>query len=228
VLDPRFRQDPATSTVTFARTFGWAINVLGLPMPALYVRSDVPGALSHVPVEPAASLAGQTVLSGFTPQDLLFIVGKHASYYRPEHYIRALFPTVTELTVLFFAGIKIVASEQPVPPELQNQVMATAQSLARYMQPVHLEGLKMAVRKFIQDDAKANIKRWSQTVDLTSARAGFLLSGDLEIAKKLIAAEPQLPGDLTPQEKLKELLVFSVSDQYFKLRAMLGLAIQVG
>ncbi len=228
VLDARFRQDPATSTVTFARTFGWAINVLGLPMPALYVRSDVPGALSHVPIEPAASLAGQTVLSGFTPQDLLFIVGKHASYYRPEHYIRALFPTVTELTVLFFAGIKIVASEQPVPPELSNQVMATAQSLARYMQPVHLEGLKMAVRKFIQDDAKANIKRWSQTVDLTSARAGFLLSGDLEIAKKLIAAEPQLPGDLTPQEKLKELLVFSVSDAYFKLRAMLGLAIQVG
>ena len=29
VLDPRHRQDPATSTVTFARTFGWAVNAPG-------------------------------------------------------------------------------------------------------------------------------------------------------------------------------------------------------
>jgi hypothetical protein len=59
-------------------------------------------------------------------------------------------------------------------------------------------------------------------------RAGFLLSGDLETALKVITAEPQMPGDLTPQEKLKELLVFSTSDAYFKLRAQLGLAIKVG
>ena len=228
VLDPRFRQDPATSTVTFARTFGWAVRVLGLPMPALYVRSDVPGGLSHVPIEPAASLAGQTVLSGFTPQELTFIVGKHVSYYRGEHYIKALFPTVTELTLLFFAGIKLVAPEQPVPPDMLNQVVATAQSLGRYMQPVELEGLKLAVRKFVSDDGSVNIKRWAQCAELTSARAGFLLSGDLEVAKKIVSAEPQLPGDLTLQEKLRELLIFSVSPAYFKLRSQLGLAIKVG
>ncbi|MFO0614054.1 MAG: tetratricopeptide repeat protein [Polyangiaceae bacterium] len=227
VLDPRFRQDPATSTVTFARTFGWAAQVLGLSAPPLYVRSDVPGALSHVPYEPPSSLAGQTVLTGFSAQDLTFIVGKHLAYYRPEHYIKAIFPTVTELTVLFFAGIKLIAADQPCPPEYEKQVIGTAQQLARYVQPVQQEQLRSGVRKFIQDGARANIKRWAQTVDLTAARAGLLLSGDLEIAKKLIAAEPQLPGDLTPQEKLKELLVFAVSDPYFKLRAQLGIQIVV-
>ena len=176
---------------------------------------------------PYASLAGSTVLQGFSAQELLFIVGKHAAFYRGEHLIRAHFPTVTELTVLFFAGVKLVAPDQPVPPDLLNQVIATAQSLGRFMQPIHVEGLKMAVRKFIQDDnARANIKRWSQTVELTSTRAGFVLSGDLDVAKKIIAAEPQLPGDLTPQEKLKELLVFSVSDSYFRLRKVLGLDIK--
>jgi tetratricopeptide (TPR) repeat protein len=228
VLDARFRQDPATSTVTFARTFGWAANVLGLPVPQLYVRSDVPGALSHVPVDPPSSLAGQTVLSRLTPQDLVFIVGKHVAYYRGEHYIRAIFQTVTELTVLFFAGIKLVAPEQPTPPDLSKQIIETARSLAVYMQPVQLEGLKLAVRDFIQtDDAKANIKRWAQCAEIACMRAGFLLSGDLDTALKVISAEQQMPGDLTPQEKLKELLVFSVSEDYFKLRAQLGLAIKV-
>jgi hypothetical protein len=128
----------------------------------------------------------------------------------------------------FFAGIKLVAPEQPTPPDLSKQIIETARSLAVYMQPVQLEGLKLAVRDFIQtDDAKANIKRWAQCAEIACMRAGFLLSGDLDTALKVISAEQQMPGDLTPQEKLKELLVFSVSEDYFKLRAQLGLAIKV-
>ena len=34
-----------------------------------------------------------------------------------------------------------------------------------------------------------------------------------------------LPGDLAPPEKLKELIVFSVSEQYFHLRKALGIAV---
>jgi len=228
VLDPRFRQDPATSTVTFARTFGWAAQVLGLPAPLLYVRSDVPGALSFAPNEQPASVAGQTVLTGFTPQELTFIIGKHLAMYRGEHYIKTLFPTVTELTVLLFAGMKMVAPDTPCPPDIEKQVMATAQTLRGFMQPVQLEGLRMVVKKFIAEGAKANIKRWVQCVEVTSARTGFLLAGDLDIAKKIIAAEQPLPGDLSPAEKLKEMLSFAVSEQYFHLRTTLGISIGEG
>jgi hypothetical protein len=227
ILDPRFRQDPATSTVTFARTFGWAAQVLGLPAPLLYVRSDVPGALVAVPNEQPASVAGQAVLTGFSPQELTFIVGKHLALYRGEHYIKTLFPTVTELTVLLFSAIKIVAQEVPCPPDIEKQVIATAQTLRGFMQPVQLEGLRMVVKKFIAEGAKANIKRWVQCVDLTCARTGLVLCGDLEIAKKIIAAEPQQPGDLPPQDKLKELIVFSISDHYFAVRQALGITIGV-
>ncbi len=225
VLDARFRQDPATSTVTFARTFGWAAQVLGISSPLLYVRSDVPGALVAVANEQPASVAGQTVLTGFTPQELTFIVGKHLAMYRGEHYIKTLFPTVTELTVLLFAGIKLVAPEQPVPPDIEKQILGTAQTLKQFIQPMQLEGLRIVVKKFLAEGAKANIKRWAQTVELTSARAGLLLCGDLEIAKKIIAAEPQQPGDLPPQDKLKDLITFTVSEQYSALRSALGIAV---
>ena len=49
------------------------------------------------------------MLTGFTPQELTFIVGKHLSYYRGEHYIRNLFPTLNELKVMLFAAINSVA-----------------------------------------------------------------------------------------------------------------------
>ena len=228
VLPPQFRQDPATSTVTLARTFGWAAQVLGLPCPLLYVRSDIGGALVAVANDQPTSVAGQTVLTGFSTQDLLFIVGKHLALYRGEHYIKTLFPTVTELTVLLFAGIKLVAPDTPSPPDIDKQIMATAQTLRTYIQPMQLEGLRMVVKKFLAEGAKANIKRWVQTVEITATRSGLLLCGDMEIAKKIIAAEPQQPGDLTAQEKVKELLLFSVSPQYHALRKVLGLEIAVG
>ena len=225
VLDARFKQDPATSTVTFAKTFGWAAQVLGIPSPDLYVRNDVPGSIVPVPSMPMASVAGQTVLTGFQPQELTFICGKHLAHYRGEHYIRTLFPTQAELTIMLFAGVMLASPSTPLPADIQNQVRATAQELAKYMQPVHLEGLRQVVKRFIEEGAKANIKRWNQAVEVTACRAGLLVCGDLEIAKKVIGSEPQLPGDSSPADKMKELLVFSVSEQYSQLRKALGIAV---
>jgi hypothetical protein len=87
------------------------------------------------------------------------------------------------------------------------------------------EQLKVVVGRFIKEGARANIKRWAQSVETTSARAGLLLAGDLGVAKKLIAAQAQIPGDLSPQERIKELMVFTVSDEHFKLRQALGIQI---
>jgi golgin subfamily B member 1 len=224
-LDRRFKQDPATSTVTFAKTFGWAAQVLGIQLPDLYVRNDVPGALLAVPSRPPASVAGQSVLTGYTPQELTFIVGKHLSYYRGEHYIKNLFPTLGELKVVFYSAIKIIQPEFNVPAEMAQAVNMTASEFVKYMQPVERDSLRLVVQKFIEDGAKADLKRWMQAVDVSGARAGLLLCADLEIAKKIIAAEAQLPGDLSPPDKLKELIVFSVSEQYLALRKALGIAI---
>jgi tetratricopeptide (TPR) repeat protein len=227
-LDKRFKQDPATSTVTFAKTFGWAAQVLGIQPPELYVRNDVPGGVIAVASNPPASIAGQTVLSGFQPQELTFICGKHMCHYRGEHYIRTLFPTQAELTIMLFAGVMIAAPNTPMPTDMAPQIRATAQELVKHMQPVQLEGLRMWVKRFIDEGAKANIKRWNQAVELTACRAGLVVSGDLEIAKKILGAEQPMPGDLPSAEKMKEVLLFSVSEEYSQVRKALGVAVAVG
>ncbi len=225
VLDKRFKQDPATSTVTFAKTFGWAAQVLGIQAPDLYVRNDVRGAIVAVPSVPPSSVAGQTVLTGFQPQELTFMCGKHLAHYRGEHYIRTLFPTQAELTIMLFAGVMIASPNTPMPQEMAAQIRATAQELAKYMQPVQLEGLRMMVKRFIDDGAKANMKRWNQAVELTACRTGLIVSGDLEVAKKILSAEEQLPGDLSTADKMKELLLYFVSDEYTAVRKALGIAV---
>ncbi|MEO7037108.1 MAG: tetratricopeptide repeat protein [Polyangiaceae bacterium] len=223
----QFRQDPATSTITFAKTFGWAAQVLGLQAPELYVRNDIPGGINAVATIPPATVAGQGVLTGFQPQDLTFLCGKHLSHYRGEHYIRTLFPTQAELTIMLFAGVMLASPSTPMPQDMAAQIRATAQELAKHMDPMQVEGLRQVVKRFIDDGAKANIKRWNQAVELTACRAGLIVCGDLEISRKLIGAEPQLPGDLSGADKMKELLLYFVSEQYSEVRRALGVAIAV-
>lgn len=224
--DERFRQDPATSTITFAKTFGWASQVLGINAPQLYVRNDVPGYIQAIVFNPPSSVAGQTVLSGFQPQELTFICGKHLTKYRPEHFLQIMFPSRDELTIMLFAGVLLAAPQQPMPPDLDPHIRQAAAQLGQFMQPAHLEGLRQVVKQFINAGAKANIKAWNQAVEYSACRAGLLLCGDLQIAKKIIAQEPQSPGGVTAQDKLKDLLVFSASVEYCALRKALGVAIQ--
>ncbi len=225
VLDKRYKQEPHSTTVTFAKTFFHVAKVEGVAPPELYVRNDIQGGLIAAPAIPYASVAGQSVLSGFTPHELAFIVGKHLAMYRGEHYIRNLFPTTSELTQLFFAGLRMVVADAPVPPEAAASIDTTAKALAPLMQPTAQEGLRHVARKFMETKGAINIKRWVQATELSGCRAGFLMCGDLEIAKKVLLMEPQLPGDISPQEKLTELIVFSVSPDYFALRKALGFAI---
>ena len=108
-LTDKERQDPATSSVALVRAMGLAGAGMNLPqMPLIYLRPTQPGGLSYVPSEPWSSIAGSGLLQGLSPQELQFVASKHMAYYRMEHYVRVLFPTVAELTPLLLAAIKIV------------------------------------------------------------------------------------------------------------------------
>ncbi len=224
-LTDKERQDPSTSSVALVRALGLAGAALSLPMmPLIYLRPQQQGALTYVPSEPWASLGGAGLLQGLSPQELQFVAAKHISYYRLEHYVRVLFPTVTELTTLLLAAIKLVKTDFDVPAE----IMPTAQTIGQQMagDAMNVEGLRKVVKIFFEQGGQVNLKKWFQAVEMTACRAGFLLSGDLDVAKKMLALDPGVPGDPAPNEKLRDVVLFSISEPYFRLREALGITFQ--
>ena len=126
---------------------------------------------------------------------------------------------------MLLAAIKVVKSDHAVTPEAAQ----AAQTLTPLLAPdaIAVEGLRSGVKYFLQQGGSSDIKSWYQSVELTAARAGFLMCGDLEIARKMLALEPGLPGDLAPAEKLEDVILFSMSENYFALREALGINFQV-
>ncbi len=224
-LKKKDKKDPFTSTEAFARIFGTVVRVLNLPLPELYVRYDQPFGLQYAITDPPASVVGQALLSGYTPQDLTFIIAKHLTYYRGEHYIRLLEPTTGGLKALLLASMKATLPNFQIPADIQGQIMPVVQVLQSSLLPVQAEQLKRVVRAFSESKASADLKRWASAVELTSCRSGLLLCNDLEVAVRMINAEPPGFSDVPPKDKIMQLILFSVSEEYFRLRESLGITI---
>jgi hypothetical protein len=93
------------------------------------------------------------------------------------------------------------------------------------VQPAQQDALRRLGKRFVEAGARTDIKRWLQAVELTACRAGFLVCNDLETAARMVTQLPAAAIDVPPKEKVKELVLFSVSEEYFRLREHLGIRI---
>jgi serine/threonine protein kinase len=223
-LGSAYAQDPKTSTVMFAKLFGWAAAVLGVASPPqLYVSTALNEGLVDVLHERPIVVAGTRVLL-VPPTDVTFTCGRHLAGYRPELFIRTLYPTVSELELILFAGIKI---SRPAwsPPSNLAAISAVAAALARSITPTQTERLRSAVGVIFDEGTRVNLKQWSRGLEQTAIRAGLLLCGDLSLARKVLEAEPPWPGSPTAADRFSDLIVYAISAQYLEARKVIGVAL---
>jgi hypothetical protein len=88
-----------------------------------------------------------------------------------------------------------------------------------------LEQLGAVVARFIQAAPEINLAKWGHAVDAVSHRAGFVVCGDLEVAARMVSSEPVVVGGPQVKDKIKELVLFSISEEFFAVRAQMGLTI---
>ena len=224
-LNKRKPEDLANPSLALARQFKLAQDVLNVTIPVrLFIQKELAGALrDEARSNPPAIVTGYTLLSGYRPIDLAFVCGRHLTYYRGEHFIRTMYQSHTELKTLLLAAMRVVGMGGG-----DAAVESTAKQLAKYMDQPHLDVLKQVVRKFVDAGGHADIKRWMQAVEITSLRAGLLLCDDVDTAVHMtqqIASDST--ADLAPRDKVKEIVLYSISESYFRLREQLGIQIKV-
>jgi tetratricopeptide (TPR) repeat protein len=224
-LHKRKPEDLANPSLALARQFKLAQDLLNVTIPVrLFIQKELSGALRDEPrSNPPAIITGYTLLSGYRPVDLAFVCGRHLTYYRGEHFIRTMYSSHTELRTLLLAAMRVVGMGGG-----DASVESTAKQLAKHMDQAHLDVLKQVVRKFVDAGGQADIKRWMQATEVTALRAGLLLCDDVETAVRMtqqIASEST--ADLAPRDKVREIVVYSISESYFRLREQLGIQIKV-
>jgi tetratricopeptide (TPR) repeat protein len=231
-LKRKDRRDPASDQLLFSKVFNYVAQVLGVPPPELYLRPESPGELDMANAREKTQLipsfvVGSGLLQGRPEKDLAYVVGKRLTLMRPEHLVRwpHVVPTVAELRVVFLAALKLVQPNAGIRPELQQSVGQYLALLRKTVPPQLMEQLAVVVQRFLETKEEADLHVWSNAVDYTSTRAGYLMCGDLDVAARLVQTEPVAVGSVEPKEKIRDLIQWTVSDEYFALREHLGLTI---
>jgi tetratricopeptide (TPR) repeat protein len=234
-LKRKDRRDVATDQLLFSKVFNYVNQVLGVPSPEVYLRPESPGELDLANAREKAQLLPSFVvfsglLQGRPEKELAYVVAKRLTFMRPDHFVRwpHVVPTVAELKIVFLAALKLVQPKFEVKADAAPGVAQYLQHLQRSVAPQQIEQLAAVVQRFVANKGEADIHKWANAVDMTATRMGFLICNDLEIAARIVQTEPVSIGVADPKDKIRDLVLWSVSDEYFALREHLGLQIGQG
>jgi tetratricopeptide (TPR) repeat protein len=224
-LDAKNKRDPKSDDAEMVRMLQHASTVTRIALPDLYYRDDDPGGLSFVFTGPPAIGLGKGARGGGPGQALAFVAGRHLAYLRGGLYLRHLVPTGSGLRAWLLAAIKSAMPQFPVPGDLAPAVDEHLGSFKKHLSGPQQDQLRSLVQKLLSAAPELDLKRWTAAVDLTADRVGFVVANDLEIATAIVRASPEESSAVPQKDRLRELHLYSVSEQYLQLRHKIGVSI---
>jgi tetratricopeptide (TPR) repeat protein len=215
----------------FSKLFFYVTQILNVPPPEVFLVEDnkpadiqLANAIEKNELCPSFVVRPH-LLQGKSEREIAFLSARRLTFMRPEYYLKLLLPTNTELKVVVLSAIVMVQPRFPVPPDMVQLVQQYLPEMQKRMPPQVLEQLGAVVARFIQAAPEINLAKWGHAVDATSHRAGFVVCGDLEVAARMVSAEPVVVGGPQVKDKIKELVLYSISEDFFTVRAQMGLTI---
>jgi golgin subfamily B member 1 len=215
----------------FSKLFYYVAQVLNVPLPEVFLVEDnkaadiqLANAIEKNELCPSFVVRPH-LLQGKNEREVAFLSARRLTFMRPEYYLKMLLPTNTELKVVVLTAIVMLQPRFPVPPDTVQLVQQYLPEMQKRMPPHAMEQLGLVVQKFIQAAPEINLAKWGHAVDAVSHRAGFVVSGDLEVSARMVSAEPVTVGGPQVKDKIKELVLYSISEEFFAVRAQMGLTI---
>lgn len=224
-VTPDLKTVPANDPTAMGRMLDHVAAAARMYLPDVYHRPQDAGGLSFLFSSPPAIGIGEGARASAPQQALAFVAARHLSFFRPGHFIRQMVPTGTGLRAWMMAAIRMVAPKFPVPTTLETQVRSCTTAIKQHLTGPQRDTLLSLTQKLLQTAPELDMKRWVTGVDLTADRIGFTMSNDLRLASAVIEASPEGSSTLPSKDRVRELLRYAVSEQYFELRHRLGTAL---
>jgi hypothetical protein len=166
---------------------------------------------------------GTDVVSGEANRRMVFRIGHAMTLMRDEFYLASAYSSRDSLKA-FVYGTLAAFTGQIVPDPSQEAVESCLTVIQKQSAPV-LADIGKAVTSLFEAGRSPDISAWMAAADFTAARVGLLLCGDLSRALQALRDTPESLGQTTLQERSRDLVEFSLTDDYEEVRASLKLGV---
>ena len=228
-LKPNERTDINTDPSLVARMAKYVMQLLNVGQPDLYLRPDEPGDVALLNAQRdnrvhPTMVVFSNLLKGKNEKHLAFAMGRHMSdLYLPHYAYVALDRSPQNLKQVFLACLHMCDMETGGN---KAELDAVAREILSRLPGGARDQMRSLMRRFVEAGGSTDVKRWALGTEITGYRIGFLLCDDLVTAAHLISQEQAAFGSsMTPKDKIKELVLYSISEDYFKARKGIGIAV---
>jgi tetratricopeptide (TPR) repeat protein len=229
-IKPKERVDVASDPALLSRVAKYVKDVLNVMQPDVYLRPNEPGDLQIINTkrEGAAHpsmVVFENLLRGKNEKHLAFALGRHMlDLYLPHYAYVALERSPQNLKQVFMACLKAVGMPVQGDEAAMDQI---AREITGRMAGGASDQLASLIKRFVEAGGSTDVKRWAAAMELTGYRVGLILSNDLVVAAQMISHEQSALGStMSPKDKIKELVLYSISEDYFAVRGALGLSVE--
>ncbi|MEZ4452382.1 MAG: tetratricopeptide repeat protein [Nannocystaceae bacterium] len=232
-LPPAFkngdRVDISVDPQLISRMGKYVMSVLNVGQPDVYLRADETGDLMLMNcvregrVLPTM-VVFQNLLKGKNEKHLAFALGRHMlDLYLPHYAYVCLDRSPQRLKQIFMTCMHICG--MPVQGNAA-ELNTYAREIVGRLPAGAIDQMRSMMRKFVEAGGSADVKKWAQATEIAGYRVGLLLCNDIVVAAHVISQESATFGaTMTPKDKIKELVLYSLSEDYFKARKSIGLVV---
>lgn len=225
------RVDPAGRS-PFARVLGRTLTWLNVRAPEVYTDRKRSG-FHLVPSTPPALTVGLDEQNEPDPKVMAFRLGRELSYFHSWHVMGTVYDD-EQLTLMLMAAGRLTVPGYAVrfPPEteprmrrmLDDHVESIRAELDAAIAPRNRAELGRLMSKLPVDEFP-DITAWRGLVETTATHAGLLLAGDIALVADQLREEDDAHTVIARGGKLKDHVLWTLSNRYVKLRKELGLRV---
>lgn len=218
------------STDHLAQYLAYAAGVFDVPAPDYFPRPKEPGGLridalcdgdGELRKVYPTILAGRDTLREDSEVGLKFRAAAAISRVRAGHILASVLPAAASLRHVFYGAVHLAAVE--LPPDVATEAERLGKHLRRFMSPSQVDQLGTFGRKVLEK-GEPEVKAWVQGVAYTASRAGFVLCDSIESAARVLTQQGDEGMAVPFKDRIRDLVAYSCSTTYLKLRKDLGLA----
>jgi golgin subfamily B member 1 len=147
------------------------------------------------------------------------------AFSRPELAMARLHP-LEDLEAIVQAAIVSVVPNHVATGDAEA-VDRARRKLEKSFSEAARQPLSRAVREVLRDPTQLDLRSYLEGVEHTANRAGVLLCTEVDVAMRCFAQDQGAAARLPLRSKVRDLMIFCLSEPYFKLRQSLGISVEV-
>jgi hypothetical protein len=199
---------------------------VNVSLPDVYVQPRRPGRLMLANVLDKGGrlvptvIVGRDLMTGYRDTEVASAVGSMLALLRPAYYLKLALSSAEELAVALAAAAHVVGVPN-TRPELDAQIAQIAPEIQSRLTQATAQALRALLARLANP---IDLSKWRHAVDAAAQRAGLLVSGELAATCRMLASD-QSVNTLRPNQRVQDLVAYSVSPNYFAIRQHIGVTV---